>query len=702
MHPANNDSEIIMTEWPTFSSTDSLLDQLVKLSRYYGADSEMVIGGGGNTSVKHNGSLWVKGSGFALADIPAEGFVELDRQRLQKILEMPTPPDRQSREEAFKHETLAARVRPEKSQRPSVEAVLHHLMPGQFVVHTHSTLVNMFTCCVNGEALIRETLGDAIIWIPGVDPGLILAQTLQQALDTYRRQTQRQCPRAVIMQNHGLVVCGDTPEQVKADTDWVLSRLRDRLAREPASAPFGAAAPRDAAEVRRQINIIAPALRGLLCVKPEQASASPTGADAMKIVTFDDSETVLQLVCGDHGQRIASGGPLCPDQIVYCKSFPLWFVPQAGESPKDTVARLRTAIHEHTKTHRLPPHVVLVQSIGLFAAGDDYAQASTVRLVYIDAIKVMAGATRLGGIRYLSPEFREFIENWEVESYRRQVGARAGSSGRAAGKIAIVTGAAQGFGLEISQQFAAAGGTVVLTDMNADGAKRAADELSRSQGNGRALGLPVNVTDSASVDEMVHQVVRSYGGFDVFIANAGVLKAGSVKTLSEKDFDFVTSVNYRGFFICTQKAVHVLATQHLAREDYWSDIIQINSKSGLRGSNKNGAYAGGKFGGIGLVESFAMELVEDGIKVNAICPGNFYDGPLWSDPKNGLFVQYLSAGKVPGAKTIADVRRYYESLSPIHRGCTTPDVMKAVYYLMDQQYETGQALPVTGGQVMLK
>ena len=135
---------------------------------------------------------------------------------------------------------------------------------------------------------------------------------------------------------------------------------------------------------------------------------------------------------------------------------------------------------------------------------------------------------------------------------------------------------------------------------------------------------------------------------------------------------------------------------------YFSDVIQINSKSGLEGSNKNGAYAGGKFGGIGLTQSFAKELVSDCIKVNSICPGNFFDGPLWSDPDRGLFVQYLRAGKVPGAESIADVKRFYESKVPMNRGCTVQDVVKAVYYVIDQKYETGQAVPVTGGQVMLK
>jgi sorbitol-6-phosphate 2-dehydrogenase len=134
---------------------------------------------------------------------------------------------------------------------------------------------------------------------------------------------------------------------------------------------------------------------------------------------------------------------------------------------------------------------------------------------------------------------------------------------------------------------------------------------------------------------------------------------------------------------------------------YFTDIISISSKSALEGSNRNGAYAGSKFGSVGLVQSFAKELVSDNTKVNTICPGNFFDGPLWSHPETGLFVQYLNTGKVPGAATLADVRTHYEAQVPMNRGCDGKDVIKAILYAVEQKYETGQAIPVTGGQVML-
>lgn len=273
---------------------------------------------------------------------------------------------------------------------------------------------------------------------------------------------------------------------------------------------------------------------------------------------------------------------------------------------------------------------------------------------------------------------------------------------RLEGKIAIVTGSAQGFGKGIAEDMAKEGALVVVADMNADGAKATADELCRTYGEGVAISVGANVTNEESVKSMVDACVAEFGGLDVLVNNAGIVRAGSLEEMTVANFELVTSVNYTAYFLCTKYASAVMKLQRAVRPDYLTDIIEINSKSGLEGSNKNFAYAGSKFGGLGLTQSFAMELAPYGIKVNAICPGNFLNGPLWSDPEKGLFVQYLKAGKVPGAKTVDDVRRAYEAKVPLNRGCETKDVARAIMYIIEQEYETGQALPVTGGQVMLK
>ncbi|MBI9095151.1 MAG: SDR family oxidoreductase [Sphaerochaeta sp.] len=268
-------------------------------------------------------------------------------------------------------------------------------------------------------------------------------------------------------------------------------------------------------------------------------------------------------------------------------------------------------------------------------------------------------------------------------------------------KIALVTGGAQGFGEGMVRSLSEMGAFVYIADMNVKGAQDLAASLNYVACITVAKALSVNVTDEASVEAMMREVARETGGIDLFVSNAGVLRAGSVKEMSLKDFQFVTSVDYTGFFLCSKHASLMMALQNVASQAYYTDLVSISSKSGLEGSNKNGAYAGAKFGTIGLTQSFALELIEDNIKVNAVCPGNFLDGPLWSDPDKGLFVQYLKAGKVPRAKTVEDVRRFYESKVPMGRGCKTEDVMRAICYIVEQKYETGQAVPVTGGQVML-
>ena len=295
------------------------------------------------------------------------------------------------------------------------------------------------------------------------------------------------------------------------------------------------------------------------------------------------------------------------------------------------------------------------------------------------------------------------VEAVQLPGARPVVGPKDPAAGHAAvrsavvaGRVALVTGGAQGFGEQIVRALHASGAWVHIADMNLAGAQALAEEL----GN-RATAIEVNVADEASVAAMAKTVVTATGGVDLVVSNAGIARAGSVLDQELSAFELSTDVNYVAFFLVTKHLGRVLRQQHRAAPSWLTDIVQINSKSGLEGSNRNGAYAGSKFGGIGLVQSFALELVDYRIKVNAICPGNFLDGPLWSDPDNGLFVQYLRSGKVPGARDVVDVRRFYESKVPLGRGAQGADVMRALYYIVEQSYETGQALPVTGGQVML-
>ena len=342
---------------------------------------------------------------------------------------------------------------------------------------------------------------------------------------------------------------------------------------------------------------------------------------------------------------------------------------------------------DYIKKYKQKPKIVILENIGIFYLGESYDNAINIKNNFEDALK---------NIKVKSDN------DCDRSSEECCNDGKSNRNNIVKNKIAVVTGGAQGFGESITRELTESECLVFIADINVKGARKLAEELNIKYKRTTALAIKVDVTNEDSVRKMIYEIVKKAGGIDIFISNAGVLNAGSVKEMDLATFNFVTNVNYIGYFLCTKHTSKVMALQNIPSKKYFTDIIQINSKSGLKGSNKNSAYAGSKFGSLGLTQSFALELIDDNIKVNSICPGNFFEGPLWSDPDKGLFVQYLRTGKVPGAKTIEDVKRFYESKVPMKRGCTGEDVVKAIYYLIDQKYETGQAIPVTGGQVMLK
>ena len=360
---------------------------------------------------------------------------------------------------------------------------------------------------------------------------------------------------------------------------------------------------------------------------------------------------------------------------------------------------------DYIKKCKQNPKIVILKNIGIFYLGESYDNAINIKNHFEGALKNIKVESEPSETQDCIEKKNSKIitdngcDRSSEECCNDEISNR---NNIVKNKIAVVTGGAQGFGESIVRELTKSECLVFIADINIKGANRLAEELNVKYKKTIALPIEVDVTNEDSVRKMMYEIVKKAGGIDIFISNAGVLQAGSVKEMLFSEFTFVNKVNYFGYFLCVKHASRVMALQNMPSGKYFTDIIQINSKSGLKGSNKNSAYAGSKFGSLGLTQSFALELIDDNIKVNSICPGNFFEGPLWSDPDKGLFVQYLKTGKVPGAKTIEDVKRFYESKVPMKRGCTGEDVIKAIYYIIDQKYETGQAIPVTGGQVMLK
>lgn len=653
--------------------TDLMAD-LIEVAHRFGT-SEFSRAGGGNASVKVDGVLHIKPSGVPLLTLTADDLVPLRTEVLLDALHSDAPVEGDPVRAA-----AAAAVLPgyQGERRPSVEILFHALLPEPIVLHLHPLTANALTCNAEAERLTAELLGDEALLVGYIDPGIPLARGIEQARQQYQQRTGAPAPRTTLLRNHGIIVAGDSAAEV---TERV-----HRLTEVVQAAIGATAAPEAPAEdpaTREVVLAVAPVLRAVL------------GSEQQLAVVACDTSALVRSETGADA-ALVSGGPLIPDQVVYAGSLPC--VVPAG--PVESLAQaVPQAVADYRTEHGRPPVVVVVPQRAVFAAGADLRAAETALATYTDALRVARDANRLGRVQVLTGEQRRFIETWEAESYRKKVAAH-GSAGRLSGKVAVVTGAAQGFGLGIAEALLAEGAHVVLADLNLDGARREAERLAAAHA-GRALAVAVDVADEQSQLDAVYQVVRRLGGLDLLVSNAGVLRADSVLTQPVADFDLVTSINYKGYFLGVRAVAPVMAAQHAARPEMLFDIVEINSKSGLEGSKRNFAYAGSKFGGIGLTQSFALELVEHGIKVNAVCPGNFLDGPLWSDPERGLFVQYLQAGKVPGATTVAEVRAAYEAKVPLGRGCLPADVARAVVYVVEQQYETGQAVPVTGGQTML-
>ena len=658
------------------------IHQLIEISQFYGRDSRFVIAGGGNTSYKNTEKLWVKASGSSLATITEDGFAVLDRAKLNLMSNKTYSANAAEREEQVKNDLADATIT--KGKRPSVETSMHNVIDFAFVVHMHPTLVNGLMCANNAESDLKKLFGAKTLYIEYTDPGYVLFKKVEDAIKAYRAATNEE-PQVIWLQNHGIFVAANSIEEVKVIYTEVLETLESAL---PASGgATSSRTPTIFSEERATCSCTEQILPGMRMMLSK---------DGLKTLKVRKNALIKHFYDTEESQaKIAK--PFTPDAIVYCKSNYIFL---NDEEPEAVLTEASKQIPAFTAKFGYQPKVILIKGIGLVAVGDNAAQCDIILDVFEDAMKIAYYAESFGGPHPMTQEQIDFIDNWEVENYRRSVAAGA-SKGRAENKTIIVTGAAQGFGEGIARCLLQEGANIVVADMNETVGRATVERFNGMAKSNRAIFVKTNVSEIPSIENLVHETICNFGAIDSFISNAGVLRAGGLEDMTPEDFEFVTKINYNAYFYCTKVVSRVMKLQTKYAPEYYADIIQVNSKSGLRGSKANFAYAGGKFGGIGLTQSFALELAPFRIKVNSICPGNFYEGPLWSDPENGLFVQYLNAGKVPGAKTIDDVKAFYLAQVPLQKGCSPEDVTKGALYLMEQCGETGQALPITGGQVML-
>ncbi len=350
------------------------LAKLVEMSNKHGKNPDLVLAGGGNTSYKKGGVLYVKCSGTSLGTITAEGFVAMDIAKLTALMEKDYPAEDAAREAAFLKDVMDARCDEDLSKRPSVEALLHSLFPQTFVLHIHPALINGLTCSKGAEELAKEILGSQMIWIPICRPGYTLGKLCNEAMKVYRKEHGQEV-QVVLLQNHGIFIAAETAEEI----DRILADVIDKLE----------------AYVRTE---------GKDELTAKLHAVTGRAAEFLPI-----REAVHFVSSKEKAQALLK--PFTPDHIVYCGAFPL-FVGQDED--------LETALNAFKEKEGDYPKIVLMQNVGAFALCQSEKEIKNAELLLTDAMKVAYYAEKFGGILPMTDELTYFITHWEAESYRKK------------------------------------------------------------------------------------------------------------------------------------------------------------------------------------------------------------------------------------------------------------------------------------------
>lgn len=352
-----------------------LLETITALSHQFGT-SDYVCGGGGNTSVKNESTLWVKPSGTTLAGLKPESFVPLDRRRLAALYSTRPPQEPSAREQLVK-EVMTAALMEGACGRPSVESPLHDSLSACYVVHTHPAVVNGMTCARQGKAACQRIFPQAL-WMDYVDPGYTLCMAVRREVERFEKQYARQ-PEMIFLKNHGVFVAADTPRRIEEIYQEMFGRLEAEYAR--AGLSLKMELPPPPAEFVRQ-----EALERIRQV---------FGSDAAGIAVA--------------GFFQPPAGPLTPDHIVYARSFPM----TAEPAPK--------ALDEYRRRYGCTPQI-LVWNGAVFGLGSSEKKAALALELAANGAHIVHLARAFGGVEYMSEPARRFIEGWEVETYRsRQI-----------------------------------------------------------------------------------------------------------------------------------------------------------------------------------------------------------------------------------------------------------------------------------------
>ena len=664
---------------------EDALDACVRYSRLVGADTSLVLRGGGNTSVKVEEAdvlgrpvrvLRVKGSGSDLASIRREHFAGV---RLDDVLPL-FDRDDMADEEMVAY--LARCLTEPSSPRPSIETLLHAFIPAAGVFHSHADAVLALVNTPDPERACDEAFGDRVLRIPYRRPGYLLSKEVGEAVRA------RPDALGLILLNHGAVTWGETAEEAYRRHLELVALARDHVETR-AAAPVFVAEPRyrlDDGARRRVAAALAPVIRGAL------------SGEKHVVARYTDAPEVLAFAGSERARAGSAAGAATPDHILTTKRLPLW-VDVDDPADADAIARSFGAALERWRAEYLAyvkrwrtdepvleaaPRIVLVPGIGTWTVGRTPKAAALARDIYLHTIGIVAGAEAMGGYRSL-PEAEAFrAEYWPLELYKLTL---APPDRELAGRVALVTGAANGIGRAVALRLAAAGAQVAATDVDAAGCESVAGAIAEREGAGAALACRLDVTRAEEVEAAVERACLEYGGVDVIVSNAGMAHCAPIESLEVADWERSLAVNATGHFLVTRAAL-----RHFRRQGIGGSIVFVATKNVTAPGKDFAAYSASKAAEAQLARVAAIEGGPLGVRVNMVNPDAIFGGShLW----DGIREQRAAAYGVEP-----------ERLEEVYRGRTllgvevrAEDVAEAILFFASDRASrtTGAMLPVDAG-----
>jgi len=661
------------------------LAALVYTSRLIGASPELVLWGGGNSSVKvtgkdHTGKptriLYIKGSGSDMKTITTQQFTPL---RLDDL--MPLMPRAAMTDEEMVAYQLKSTLEP-SAPKPSIETLLHAFIPAPHIYHTHADAICTLTDVPRGREIIRDVFGDEIVIVPYSRPGFLLSKRTGEAVLAHPRA------RAVILDKHGLITWGDTAQAAYLDTiryvtmaeRYIHARLRAKP--RPPKTPARRTGP-----ARRVLAAaIAPGLRGAVSRhKP-------------MLLCYDDRPEVLGFVRTVDPRSLT--GPFTPDHLLYTKPRPLLLDPRAArdeaslrEALPKALERYRQDYLDYFTKYKTPgvtmgdpnPRIVLIPEVGMFTTGKTRRETVIARDLYLHTMGVMQAASALGGYQPLPARDLCDFEYWPMENFKLTLAPPERPLSRA---IALITGAAGGIGRASAERLLADGAVVVLTDVDLDATQKLAEDYGRRFGADHAIAIEMDVTDPRAIRRAFREALLAFGGLDIFVSNAGIARCAPIDRLTLADWQASLDVNATGHLLASQEAIRIMRAQNLG-----GSIVVISTKNVFAPGQDFGAYSASKAAQHQLSRIMAIETARDGIRVNMVNPdGVFLNSGLWSPE---IRAERAKAHGIP----LAEVEEFYAKRNLLQTRILPSDVAEAVLFFASNRSSktTGAVLPVDGG-----